>query len=314
MDCDYFYHEGNHSTHVTIASADNWTTVPGGISKTFIAIATSIVYLSSTIANFALIIGLKNTNKKLAISQKLYIYLSSTDAVFSLVVLVSFGGFSLFPINCKTMSIAIALSIYTFGLGLGSFLLISYLRNQAIRKPFKSVTLKTVHLALAGWNVITLSTCLLYFFTYHPVFGSRFFYAFSWSFMGLSMMLTVAFVAILNCWSKKILTRQSSVGISQNEIEMRRRKRNKTAVAILNIISLIYAICLLPFAFFFVLAGLLSWMQEDSVLITVLEASSFIYLPLFPCSGLNALAYMLKDQNIRMFYKHFFCREKRPNL
>ena len=39
------------------------------------------IYLFSTITNFALVFGLRQTNKRLTPSQKLYIYLSITDTL-----------------------------------------------------------------------------------------------------------------------------------------------------------------------------------------------------------------------------------------
>ena len=87
MDCFFpFYLRGNHPTNITISS-HNQTSING--EKDIIPFtAITITYLFSTIANFSLIFGLKKTNTKLTISQKLYIYLSFTDAFFSLIMFV----------------------------------------------------------------------------------------------------------------------------------------------------------------------------------------------------------------------------------
>ena len=309
MNCYPFYHHvGNRSTNITTVITDKDTQYLIGNGQVSAITTNTLIYQFSTLANLALIYGLRKTNKKLAISQKLYVYLSVTDALFSLFIF----SMSLLPfipslsVNCTTRSIEMAISVYTFGLGLGTFLYISYLRNLAIRKPFKSVTHRSVYLVLAGWNLIMSSTCLLLFFTYEPTYTSTTLYAFSWSFLGISMTLIVVLVIFLNNWSKRILTKQSLGIISENETEKRGRKRNKTAVAILNIVSIIYAVCVLPFAIYLTILGVLTWMQED-FLFSVLRIRFIIYLPLFPCSGLNALAYMLKDKNIRRLYKGCFC-------
>ena len=116
----------------------------------------------------------------------------------------------------------------------------------------------------------------------------------------------VVLVIILNSWSKKILTKQSLMCISQNEVEIRRRKRNRAAVAILNTISFIYAVCMLPLGVYYVLVGVLAWMNKEELLFSVFSVSTIMSLPLFPCSGLNALVYMLKNKKIRRFYKQCF--------
>ena len=213
------------------------------------------------------------------------------------------------PVNCTTRSIDMTLRFYTFSLSLGTFLFISNVRNLAIRKPFVRVTHKAVYLVLAGWNLFSSVLSVLVFFIYEPAFTSSTFSAFTWSFTGISMTFMVISNLILNSWSKKILAKQSRMRISGNEVEMRRRKRNKTAVAILNIISFIYALCVLPLSIHFVLIAVLTWMQKDSIF-PVLRISYIVTLPLFPCSGLNALVYMLKDKNIRRFYKRYFCCRK----
>ena len=309
MNCFFpFYLRGNHPTNITISS-HNQTSING--EKDIIPFtAITITYLFSTIANFSLIFGLKKTNTKLTISQKLYIYLSFTDAFFSLImfvmVLLEFLP-AIAPASCTITSMGTSLATYTCGLSLGTFLSISYLRNQAIRKPFNSVIHKAVYLTLAGWNVITLATSILVFFAYEPTQISKTLYAFSWTFIGTLITVMVILVVFLNGWSKNTLSRQSRVFDSQNEIEIRRRKLNKTAVAILNIISFIYVLCVLPLGIYYVIIGVLTWIHEDDLLLPILHISRIMNLPLFPCSGLNSLAYMLKDKAIRKFYKRWLC-------
>ena len=99
--------------------------------------------------NLMLIIGLKKTNTKLSMSQKLYIYLSFADwqvGIYLLHVLVyytlsSSGVF----IGCGDIK-PLMLNIHaTYCIGMGTFIAISYLRNIAIRKPFHVVKNRTVY-------------------------------------------------------------------------------------------------------------------------------------------------------------------------
>ena len=190
--------------------------------------------------------------------------------------------------------------------------MISFLRNIAIRKPFYSVSKKKNFFILIGWNIFVSSTCVFVFFTYEPTYTSPTLYYTHWLFTGLAVGSMVILTIVLNAWSKRVLTKQSRFSTMENEVEMRMRKRNKTAVAILNIISLIYALCILPLCCYYLVIGVLMSMYKgnEELLISVLMISTFMHLPLFPCSGLNALAYMLKDKRIKRYYKHKFCCER----
>ena len=270
------------------------------------------IYLFSTATNTALVFGLKKTNKKLTMPQKLYIYLSITDGMTGLFM----PYFAILDLasatTCTTFSIGMSTSMYTFGLGLGTFFVISYLRNFAIRKPFSVISDKVVYVVLIIWNVLTALWGLFSFFTYEPIYAKHLFYCLLWILSGVLMTFMVILVTYLNILSKKVLTKESQTDSPlENAVERRRRKRNKTAVSILNVISLIYAICVLPLSFYYMVLGILMALYRDNepLLTLFFYISPFIHLPLFPCSGLNAMVYMLKDRSIKRFYKLLLCRK-----
>ena len=90
--------------------------------------------------NLALVIGLKKTNKQLTTSQKLYIYLSLNDSIVGFVSLpYMFIVYYLSIDYCVLLSTNRAIMMYTFGLSLGTFAVISILRNVVISKPFYKV-------------------------------------------------------------------------------------------------------------------------------------------------------------------------------
>eukprot|EP00111_Clytia_hemisphaerica_P000457 TCONS_00001293-protein len=159
------------------------------------------------ITNFALIIGLKKTNKKLTISQKLYIYLSLTDTIVGMICLPYFVMVDVLSIgSCVTQSIGMAMSVYSFGVGLGTFLGISYLRNLAIRKPFNDIQNKTVYSFLVLWNIYIVLKSTFTFFTYDPRYTSYALYCSYWIYVGSVTTIEVLAIVILNTWSKRALT------------------------------------------------------------------------------------------------------------
>ena len=106
--------------------------------------------------------------------------------------------------------------------------------------------------------------------------------------------------------------RQSQISTSENELQQ--LKRNKTAVKILNIILLIYGICMLPLSIYYLLLGAIMFDYKGNEDRSVYGIYSYISLPVFPCSGLNALAYMLKDKKIRIFYRRLLCCRDRKSM
>ena len=265
------------------------------------------VLVFSLLANLGLIVGLKKTNKKLTLSQKLYIYLSITDGILALILLYYAMIEILSLSTCTSASIGSAVSVYALVASFGTFTMISYLRNLAIRKPFYTAPKHTVYFALAFWNLIVALMGINAFFAYEPIYSSQTLYSTHWLYTGLVIALFFTSATIFNIWSKRILDRQSH--ISTSEIELHQQKRNEKAVKILNIILLIYAVCMLPLSIYLVVLGsvMFDFKGKANTLSSVYGIFSYMYQPVFPCSGLNALAYMMKDKRIRKFYRRLLC-------
>ena len=278
----------------------------------------SNIFLSSVavfvvITNFALIIGLRKTNKKLTISQKLYIYLSLTDTIVGLVGLPYFVIMHFLSLlSCTSYSIGMVMSLYSFGTGLGTFLGISYLRNLAIRKPLHNVRNKHVYLGLAVWNIYIVLKSISTFFVYHPRYASYYLSCAYWLWVGLCSAIEVFLVLVFNIWSTKVLARQSFNHHEMNDVDQRRRKRNQKAVGILNMISLVYALCTFPVSLYYTVLGILlsTYDHNKELFDFCYNLFPLIHLPLFFCSGFNALVYMLKDKDIRKYYSSRFCCKK----
>ena len=266
------------------------------------------------ITNLALVIGLKKTNRKLTLSQKLYIYLSLNNSIVGLVSIpYMFNVFFLFIDYCVFLSFNRAMMMYTFGMSIGTFTVVSMLRNVAIRKPFYKVEEKTIYGVLVAWNCETIMTGLVIFFTYHPKHTSYTLYCFSWLYIASYLLFEVLAIVTLNLWSKRILTNQVPKLDEENQTEKIKRKRNQKAVGILKMLTIVYTVCTLPLSFYCYFGVLLLMYKGDERLLdTIHKLKRFIHIPFLLCSGSNALVYMLKDKKIRRYYS---CRASvRKNL
>ena len=264
------------------------------------------------ITNLGLIIGLKKTNMQLTLSQKLYIYLSLNDGIIGFVTLPYLFAVQFSSIDyCVLLSITRTLMMYTVNMSLGTFIVISILRNIAIRKPFYKVKTKVIYGVLVAWNCETLMISLVIFFTYHPKYTSYTLYCFSWLYIASYLLIEVLAIVTLNLWSKRILTNQVPKLDEENETDKLKRKRNQKAVGILHILTIVYTICTLPVSLYCYLGALLMMYNGSKFLLdTVYNLFSIIHIPVFLCSGFNALVYMLKDKKIRRYYSYRTCFKK----
>lgn len=253
------------------------------------------------ITNAALVIGLKRTNKNLTLSQKLYIYLSLTDGVVGIVYMPYMAIMIFSSIDfCTAQSISMAISIYTSGISLGTFAVISVLRNIAIRKPFYKVKKSIIYGVLGAWNGVSLITSMTTFLTYNPRYTSYTLYCCYWLYIGSLLSIEVLISIALNLWSKRVLTKQVQNDDHENETKKIKRKRNQKAVGILNFLSLVYTICTFPMGCYYIFLGalLLTYEGNEIMFDNAYDLFSFFHIPSFLSSGLNALVYMLKDKDI----------------
>ena len=132
---------------------------------------------------------------------------------------------------------------------------------------------------------------------------------------GILVSVEILIIIVLNLWSKRVLTRQEPHpgGDEIKYIDERRRKRNLKAVAILNAITLVYTLSVLPASLYAILlATLLLTYEGNGELFNTLynDFFAFVHLPLFLCSGINALVYMFKDKVIKKYYcRQLFCKK-----
>ena len=119
-------------------------------------------------------------------------------------------------------------------------------------------------------------------------------------------------VTILNIWSTAVLSKQSKALSVTTNAEIRKGiKRNKTAVSILNMMCVVYAISLLPSYAYLIMTGIS--LQTDKKSMIEFSATSFSYFNILQIiqPGFNSLLYILKDKDIKRFYTRVICLKKK---
>ena len=192
-----------------------------------------------SLANFALIFGLRKTNKNLTLSQKLYIYLSANDMMVGFVGLPYFIVSNLFNRrSCLIDGIGLAISGYVYSMSHCTFLVISYLRNLAIRKPLVTANPRTIKMIIICCNIFMLVSSTKQFFLHNPDYNSISLFITLQLYSGIWLLIAIVGALSINIWSRNILNRRRS-NVLSGVTKERINKRNQTAVSILNQISLV---------------------------------------------------------------------------
>ena len=267
-------------------------------------LAVIAIFVSAT--NFALIFGLKKTNKKLTMSQKLYIYLSATDSITGLIGLPYFVISNLLgQRSCTLDGIGLAINDYAYSVSHCTFFIISYLRNLAIRKPFVIANQRVIKTVIICFNIFMLVSCTKQYFIYNPDYNTPALFATMLLYTGIEHLTAIVGTLYINSRSKIILNNQCTDDILSDINKEITNKRNRTAVSILNRISLIYGVCGIQFCIFYISLAMLTLnpsVANAKTIELMYEVYSFVHCIIFISSGANAIVYMAKDKKIKRYY------------
>lgn len=261
------------------------------------------------IPNIVLIVGLIKTNKVLTRSQKLYIFLSATDAALGLCVTITkiASLSSTVKIPCARPfggSLGIGVINFLTQSGAGTFLVIAILRNFAIRKPLKHFETKWVVTLISIWLLITTIQSGWAYIIFSPEYTSREYVISGWLILNVSRTGIIAMVIVFNAWSTKHLRQHKSNNITNQT----RHKQNYKAVVTLNLITIVYVLCFLPcIIFYFTMLHFLLHNHIDLVS-EGFKYYCIIYSPVYCCSGLNSIIYISKDSAIKTYYMKCFMK------
>ena len=138
---------------------------------------------------------------------------------------------------------------------------------------------------------------------YTPKYTSRLIYIMYRSISCFGYFAALISIVLLNSWSTKALTRQSTLN-DLNITEERTCKRNQAAVVILNMISFVYALTTIPFVIYSFIHGVtfLTFANNPQLFNTLNNYFIFVQFPTYLCSGFNAMVYIFKDKKIKKYY------------
>ena len=294
----------------TSKSSDGARFKETGHTFTVIDLAVALFSILILTTNLALVFGLRKTNKTLTLSQKLYTFLSITDAAVGAISMPYLLAINLMGYNtCTATAAGLVFTFYSFGVGMGTFFTISMLRNLAIRKPLLPISGRRVKIGLLLWNIYIVLKSVMTFFVYTPEHTSKALSMIYWFIISILTTVEISLIAFLNISSRKDLARKRKHSLDKDLAALRKKRHNR-AVVTLSLITLVYAVCFVPVSiFYFVLAVLVAQTDVNvSTVNTMNKAFVATHLPMFLCSGFNALVYMFRNPDIRRYYKDMFCK------
>ena len=280
-----------------------------------------------TIPNLALIVGIVKTSKpKITLSKALYIYVSITDLSYAVLTNPYFLILNFTGKDCTNQSIGMGFSMFTVGLGVSTFVLISILRNQKVRKPMHPVRLCLVWSYLIGYLAIFVTYGVFTFWVFGPWFTSFSLLASYWFILFVFFLSQTLLMILYNGWTRMSLqnnyvrkqdTTKSNLSEDDRANTMLER-RNRRAVATLIWISVVYIACILPIAIYYLwlFVALLDFYDNPMRVISGYEKYPIVHSLLPLCSCLNAIVYLVRSPEIKRYYKrkffHFSSRKIRP--
>lgn len=330
-----YFNESNISYTSTISSINTATTVlVNSQTLTINTIFMSILALFVIIPNTMLILGILKTSKpSITLSKGLYIYVSCVDLSYGVLTNPYFLILSYTHKTCTNQSVGMAVSTTSVGLGISTFVLISMIRNQKIRKPLSEVRYRVVWGYLIVFIVVFIGYGVLTLWVFSDMFTSHTLLATYWMLMFVFFFAETLLMIFFNMWTKISLsyrnkknkigdhkigrkkerhdTRSVRFNLSdENSMKLVVEQRNKRAVVTLLWLSGVYTICILPVAIYYLwlYVTLLDFYQNPMKVITIYSRYPVVHSLLPLCSGLNAIVYLAKSTEIKRYYrKIIFC-------
>lgn len=284
------------------------------------------------IPNTMLILGIVKTSKpSITFSKGLYIYVSCVDLSYGVLTNPYFLILSWTQKTCTNQSVGMAFSTVSVGLSVSTFVLISIIRNQKIRKPLSEVRYHLVWAYLIAFIVIFIGYGILTLWVFSDMFTSHALLAAYWMLMFLFFFAETLLMIFFNTWTKITLhysnknnkishskkkkierekerhgTRSVKSNLSEEDsMRFILEQRNRRAVVTLLWLSAVYGVCILPVAIYYLwlYVALLDFYQNP-IKVTGAYAKYPVIHSLLPlCSGLNAIVYLSKSPEIKRYYR-----------
>ena len=345
-------HDFSHllDNHTLFSNKSNIPTqIPSLVNATATALVNSRTLITNTIfmttlaifiiiPNTILILGIVKTSKpSITLSKGLYIYVSCVDLLYGVLTNPYFLILNWTQKTCTNQSVGMAFSTVSVGLSTSTFVLISMIRNQKIRKPLSEIRCHLVCGYLIAFVVIFIGYSVLTMWVFSDAFTTRALLATYWMLMFVFFFAETLLMIIFNTWTKITLHCSNKIKKNENKnnkidkgnmkLDKAKKKhgarsaksnlseedsmrlvveqRNTRAVMTLLWLSAVYTVCILPVALYYLLlyVALLDF-YGNPMWVVMAYARYPVVLSLLPlCSGLNAIVYLVKSPEIKKYYR-----------
>jgi len=305
-----FYVQDNETTQYLLENGDQFS---GSTHSKLVNILTFLVAAFIILPNFLMIVGIKNTNKKLNFVKRLFIYLSSTDSMMGLVSLPYYGVSVSLKLSCNHVSTANSIGLCSIIVGTQTISVISTLRLLALIKPFYRIKFKIVFLYVV-FQLLTALLSAAVNWTANVYVASL--YPAQCIFNGLLITMHVFISMLCNVRSILFIRNQKSRSSSQIGGNLSIRRHAK-AVGRLSRASAVIALCYLPSSLFYVYFGCMLYVRKLKItfFLTLFDMADMSYVPAIICPGVTAIVYVAWNNRIKSYYKDLICcRSKRNSV
>ena len=159
--------------------------------------------------------------------------------------------------------------------------------------------------------MVFIGYALLTFFVFNPVvYTTRSLLSAYWFLMFVFFASQTLVMTVYNSWTKLYLRKERHNSAKLSIDDARIKQRNKRAAMTLIWITVVYVSCMLPVAIFYLwlFIALLNFDQNPNHVASAFDKYAIVHSLLPLCSGLNAIVYIVKNPEIKRFYRRIFRR------
>jgi len=271
--------------------------------------------------NSMLIYGLHKTSQQQRLTKRLFVYLSYVDMMTLLIGAININAlFYIQNVSCLTTFLLNSLAKTFYRLGFQLFLTISLLRFLSIKKPLLQVRNGTLNKVLLAETLIAVCYGSVFFVLHNYTVDSIIIIEFTvYSFLSISSIFTINLMSYYELNRKLRRQKRKKDTLSGEQTAENattttiRVKKKKQAVVTLIVITVAHLLSHLPFMIFSILGTVQSVSDNSNSLQTGINpfyVICFLYYATITNTGTNALIYILRNKEIKSFYKSVLLRRR----
>jgi len=260
-------------------------------------LATSVFLI---LTNGLMIFGIINTNKKLHLVKKLFLYSSAWGVVTGLIV-PYYASVDFFSDSCLHEAIGYAVLMFVFFIDFLTLLTIGMVRFMALRYPLKQFRNHNVYVWLAVEFIA--AACISVIGQLAFTSNTKKVHTINWLSYGIFTSVCMCLSTIL------IITLKCTLHNNSLSTDPKYLSKQRRAVYRLFSIGLIYVVCTIPTSSTLLYIGihLLRKPSHAIQLSREIVLVKWFYNICISYSGFNSVIYIGWDKKIKKYYFHLFC-------